>query len=488
MLDPYPRTAPMKRFLYCLATLLLFSGVALAQGRHQSRENILVLVVDDMGVDKTGAYGFLGTNGQTLAPETPNIDRIAEQGLLFRNAWAAPACSTCRASMLTGTYPNRTGIGSRIPSDILGEVGLLPETLTVPDILPAHYASAVIGKWHLSGTSGGTFNDSGLDHAPLCGFDMHVGSKSNLASTTDGYFNWTQVITFLANLAATFTVDLTEEYATTRVTNDALRAIRAFDQEPFFLWVAYHAPHKPFHVPPAELIQSPGLDLNTNLGMSSAMIEALDTEIGRLLASIDPTVMARTTVIWFSDNGTQKQVVEAPWDPAMVKGTVYNGGVNVPFMVMSRRIPRSIRGQECERLIDITDFMPTIAEMLQVPIPVGIDGTSFLPYLSNPQAAAQRAWIFTERFEPNFRPQAGSSISQETLIQHDQTVRNERYKLVRKRKYESNGLLTTEFIELYDLNVDFYETQDLLDLQGNPPLGLQVIYDQLLLVLDQKAS
>lgn len=473
------------------SSVLVFSAGSAVGGQPTASvqaENVLVLVVDDMGMEKTGAYGFLGTDGEPLAPKTPNIDRIAERGLLFRNAWAAPACSTCRASALTGTYPNRTGIGTRIPASIFTEEGLRADALTLPDILPPNYASAVVGKWHLAGNGATGSLTSGIDHAPRCGFDFHVGTKTNLGDDPIVYFDWTQIISFIANLAASQTVDLVGEYATTRVTNDALRAIDGFGGRPFFLWVSYHAPHKPFHVPPAHLVQSTDLDLTTDIGKGKAMIEALDAEIGRLLASMDPDVLARTTVIWFSDNGTQKQLVEPPWDPTKVKSTVYNGGVNVPFLVMGRRIPIQFRGQECERLIDITDLMPTVAEMLGVPAPVGVDGQSFLPYLSNPRATPRRDWIFAERFKPNFGPQGGTSISQVPLDVHDQAVRDQRYKLIRKRVYDNGGLLSSEELEFYDVELDYYELQDLLDSQGNPPAELQATFDGLLAILDQMAS
>ncbi len=475
------------RTLILLASAFLLALTSTAPAGTVEQENVLVLVVDDMGMDKTGAYGFLGVDGAPLAPRTPNIDRLAQRGMLFRRAWTAPACSTCRASALTGKYPNRTGIGSRIPAQILGAEGMRADLLTIPDLLPPNYVSAIIGKWHLTGNGASGGLTSGLDHAPRCGFDLHVGSKGNLGTDPIDYFDWTQLISFLANLAGTQIVALSDEYATTRTTDDALRTIETFGDRPFFLWVGYHAPHKPFHVPPADLIQSRNLDLSTSLGQGKAMIEALDTEIGRLLTSINPEVLARTTVFWFSDNGTQKDLVEPPWDPTKVKSTVYNGGVNVPFLVMGRRIPPRYRGSECSGLIDITDLMPTVADMLEVTPPADIDGQSFLSYLQNPAAPAQRSWIFAERFEPNFGPQAGTAISEIDLDVHDQTVRNSRYKLLRKRVYVG-GQVSTEELELYDVELDFFETQDLLDESGSPPAELQGVYDSLREVLDRMAG
>jgi len=451
-------------------------------------ENVLVLVVDDMGIDKTGVYGALGTDGAPLAPRTPNIDRLARRGILFRNAWTAPACSTCRAEALTGRYPNRTGIGNRIPFDDISAVGMRADELTLLDLLPPRYASGVIGKWHLAGNGGLGTPTSGIDHAPRCGFDFHVGSFGNLGQAAIDYFDWEQVRSFAWDLPASQEIPLADDYATTRTTDDALRAIRAFGERPFFLWVAYNAPHDPYHVPPLELVASDDLDLGTQLGQGKAMMEALDHEIGRLLAGVDPDVLARTTVVYFSDNGTHKNLVEPPWDPNKVKGSVYNGGVSVPFLVMSPRIPLEHRGAQCERLIDVADLLPTMGELLGFPVPAGLDGVSFLPYLSDPRAPARRPWVFTERFRPNYVPQAGSTISSADLDLHDQAVRDERYKLLRKRRYDHLGQLTSEELEFYDVELDWFETQDLLDAQGQPPAELQGVFDALLGVLDQMAS
>jgi len=476
----------MRHLLLSTAALTAFTlPAAFAVGSVQ--ENVIVLIVDDMGMDLTAAYGFLDSGGAPLAPSTPNIDRIAQRGILFRNAWAAPVCSSARAEVLTGRYPNRTGIGSIVRGGAPGVEGMSADELTLPDILPPSYGSAVIGKWHLAGSGPLGSPTSGIDHAPRCGFELHAGSKGNLGGNPISYFDWTMILSQLVDLAASRTVDLVGEYATTRTTTDALRAIADFGERPFLLWVAYNAPHKPYHVPPVELIQSPDLDFGTDIGKGHAMIEALDTEIGRLLAGIDSAVLARTTIILLSDNGTDEDLVQPPWDPAKVKPTLYNGGVQVPLLVMGGRIPTQFRGTECERLIDATDIMPTVAELIGVPVPGGTDGTSFLSYLGDPNAPAKRRWIFAERFKPNFIPQPGTTISQAALTEHDQTARDTHYKLLRRQRFV-NGQSTYHELKLFDVQADFFETQNLLDAQGNPPVALQGVFDTLLGVLDQMAS
>jgi arylsulfatase A-like enzyme len=473
--------------MFRLSTVFLFLAMllpAVAAAQEDSSESFLVIIMDDMGIDKIGAYGFEDTSGNPVAARTPNIDRLASQGILFRNAWAAPACSTCRAEVMTGKYPNRTGIGSHVAAQDPGYPGLRADELTIPDVLPDNYVSALIGKWHLAGGGPDGGMASGIDHAPRCGFDAHVGSKGNVPN----YFDWDLVLSFLSNLSASTTVALVGEYATSRTTTDTLRTIHATGDRPFFVVAAYNAPHKPFHVPPVELFDGTGLDLDSEFGKGVAMIEAVDTEIGRLIAGLGPDVLSRTTIIFLSDNGAYRELAEPPWDPFKLKGTVYNGGINVPLIVVSNCMPIQLQGTEETRLVDCTDLMPTIAEMAGSPIPQGIDGHSFLPYIEGQGSDSVRPWIYAERYKPNFVPQPGQTISSITLRAHDQTARDDRFKLVRRRSYDLLGVLILETTEFYDVANDYYERNDLLDASGIPPARLLPRFEELKRVLDRMAD
>lgn len=447
-----------------------------------SNENVLIIVADDVGVDLTPPYAYVDSMGAPLAPPSATIDRLASEGMLFRNAWSSPVCSSSRAQALSGKYPNRTGIGRAVylggsPSD-----GIRDDELFLGDIVPPTYRRAAIGKWHLGGTRQPGTLTGGIDHAPRCGFDLFAGTKGNLVQFPETYFDWKQILSVLTNLAATHTVSVHNQYATTRTTDDALRAIESFGDDPWLLWVSYHAAHKPFHIPPSHLLQSTNPDFLTDRGKGLAMVEALDTEIGRLLSDMPPGVLQRTTVIYFGDNGTEEEVVVAPFDPAKAKRSLYQGGIHIPFIVMSRHIPEEHRGSTCDSIIDLTDLMPTVAGLVGVPRPHGIDGRSLLPLLLDPAGPPLRPWVFAEYFTPNFVPVAGQTISQVPLQSHKQAVRNTRHKLIRRRTF-TNGQLTSEEFELYDLEVDEFELQDLIDYQGNPPPELQSTYDALLRVL-----
>ncbi len=467
----------MGRLSSRVLAVLFLSLPAFAQG------NVLVIVVDDIGIDRVGAYGYQKPNGRPLAPPTPSIDRLATRGILFRAAWAHPYCSAARASALTGLYPNRLGVGVPIPGD-LNESGMRADELTIPDILPANQLAAVIGKWHLSDESPLGSLTGGIDHAPRCGFRMHFGSSGNFVGA-ETYFGWFQTRSRAANLAASYTKYVTQ-YATSRTTDDALRALAAFEARPWFLWVAYNAAHVPLHVPPSSLITGDPPIPGDPLSMGKAMIEALDTEIGRLLDGIPPVVLERTTIIFFGDNGTSQVLVEPPFVPQRAKSTVYNGGVHVPLIVASPRTPASQRGTECDALVDVTDLLPTVADLVGVPVPSGIDGVSMTPYFADPTTPSQRAWIYAESFEHNFIPQPGTTIASQTLNHYHQAVRDERYKLI--RLFENDAATPTTVEEFYDLQDDYFESVDLLDTAGAPPPDLQSIYDTLVAVLDDQSS
>lgn len=448
-------------------------------GNCQS-ENILVLVADDLGVDRVGAYTYTNNQGQTIAPATTNIDQLAAEGVLFRRAWAAPGCSASRGSSLTGRYPNRLGVGSAIGSNGSGDTGLRDDFVTIGDSIPSTYTRVILSKWHLAGSGPLGALAQGLDHAPRCGFDVHLGTFGNLGGQTT-YFDWNLLLSLASSLSATTETAITGTYATTYSTDSALRAIRALGDSPWFIWVGFHAPHPPYHIPPAHLIQTPGLDTTQNIGKGKAMVEALDTEIGRLLAGISPDVRSRTTIIFYGDNGTHAHLVQPPFSGGHSKGTVYNGGVHVPMIVSSPRTPAALYGSECNALVDVTDLLPTIVELSGgAPVP-GLDGTSMVPYLNDPSTPSQRDWIYAEKFKPNFVPIPGQTIGSFPLTKYHQAVRGPRFKLMRET--ESLGTV----LQMFDMRSDYFESQNLLSAEGNPPAALQAEFDSLLAVLDRMA-
>ncbi|MEM8709740.1 MAG: sulfatase-like hydrolase/transferase [Planctomycetota bacterium] len=384
-----------------------------------ARPNVVILIADDFGVDLVGAYG----EGASPAC-TENIDRLAGEGLLFRNAWAMPACSPTRASLMTGRYGFRTGIGSPVSNN---DAGLLLSETTLPELLTG-YASAAVGKWHLSGGQGDL-------HPNNSGFGRFAGS---LRGGIPNYFQWRKTTDGQSGNVTT--------YATTDAADEAILAITTLP-EPWLTYVSFNAPHTPVHAPPPNLCPGSscansfcsGLPANpTEAEQVKAMTEAMDQEIGRVLAvleSVDPNAL----VIFMGDNGTTRAATEPPFVRNHAKGTTYEGGVNVPLIIKGP----GVRQGETQALVSTTDLYATLAELARVRS-AAEDSVSLVPVLRDPSASV-RYFVYAESFSDN-----GGTLP---LNGHQRAVRGERYKLIRE---------TGEADEFYDLQSDPFEANNLL--------------------------
>jgi len=424
-----------------MGTLLRsFAALLLLAAPLRSQEpSFLIVMVDDVGVDRIAAYGLGADPGRT-----PNIDGLAADGVLFRHAYANPVCSPTRATLLTGRHSFRTEIGNIIrKSD--SPTALALSEVTLPEILGTRYTSAVLGKWHLS-----TPHFSPL-HPVHSGFDVASGSIFNLGPGS--YYEWQKTVNGHQRRSRT--------YATTDTIDDAIRAVRNLP-EPWLIYVALHAAHRPLHKPPPwlhsyNLTSPPAADPVTHV---KAAVEAMDTEFGRLLAEVD---RGATTVFFLGDNGTAEHAVEPPFIPSQAKGTVYDGGVRVPFIVAGTAVRQ--QGVECTALINTTDVFATIAELAGRPS-LAEDSVSLVPYLDDAATPSLREWVYSEFFTPN-----GPGPYDAYL----QMVRGPRYKLVRIRHEQR--------LELYDMQQDPFEQSDLL-LQPVLSAGERAAFDRLRHQLD----
>lgn len=353
--------------------------------------NVLVLMADDLGIDQLAAYGV----GSDLPP-TPNIDRLAAEGVLFRNAWAQSTCSPTRATIQSGRYGFRTGIGATIPT-FAGGPALPLEEVTLPEMLDlgtgARYAHAMIGKWHL-GTS-----QVGGDLAPnLAGYGHFAG---NVEGQIGSYTNWRRVVNGV--------VSTSTQYATSACVDEALAWIGQ-QSGPWLCVVGFQAPHVPFHAPPGHLHTQtlPGVLPPVNCAgigtdprpFYKAMVEALDTEIGRLLADLPAEQRGRTTIFLLADNGCEP-CVRVPTLPPQAKGTLYEGGVAVPLIASGYRVSHG----ESRALVNTADVFATVAELAGVDLratfpDLEVDSVSFAPSLLDP-ALGQREWLYAESFSSN---------------------------------------------------------------------------------------
>jgi arylsulfatase A-like enzyme len=414
------------------------------------RPNVLLLIADDLGVDNVGAYAE-----HPEPARTPVIDQLAAQGLLFRNAWSNQTCSPSRSTLLTGRYTFRTGVGRALTYATTDfELGLDEDTLPQA-LLGGGYRTAAVGKWHLAAQG-----ISGPQHPLLLGFEHHRGPMDNLPGPNGGsdYWDYAKAVDGVITQSTT--------YATTDQVDDALALIASFGSAPWFLWLAFSAPHSPYHAPPAALHT---YDLPTEVTGNvpvhmKAMAEAMDTEIGRLLASIPPGVLADTIVIFLADNGTTGVSTTPPFDPDHAKASLYEGGVNVPLIVAG---PGVVAGEECAALVNLTDVVATVAELAGVASPSAEDAVSLVPYFSDPDRSPVRTWVYSQRFAPV------GFLSVYTADRR--TARNVRFKLL--VNFDASAQPTAS--ELFDLSADPFETTDLL--QGALTPFQQAAHDQLVL-------
>jgi arylsulfatase A-like enzyme len=333
--------------------------------------NILFIISDDQGLDASAQYAF----SEDL-PETPSLNSLAEQGLTFDNMWVTPACSTTRSTIITGKYGVNSGVES-LPANLSTEHQILQQYL-LNNSETENYQSAVFGKWHLGSANDQTHpNDIGVDH--------YAGNLSNL----DDYYDWSLTINGVEENSTV--------YHSTKVTDLAINWVN--DQtSPWFAWVAYSAPHSPFHLPPEDLHNRnlPGdeTDINNNKReYYLAAIEAMDTEIGRLLNSLDEDVRNNTVIIFLGDNGTPSGVIDmSVYDRSHAKGSLYQGGIATPFIVSGQGVTR-INERE-SALITATDLYATIAEIAGNTGSKVHDSQSFAELLTDTNSVS-RDFIYT---------------------------------------------------------------------------------------------
>jgi arylsulfatase A-like enzyme len=409
-------------------------------GGGPEQPNVLLIIADDWGAEATSFYPEL--NGDSGAVPVPSVESLAESGLVFENAWSSPACSMTRSTIVTGLYGYRTGVtsvGAVLPTD----------KVTLFDRLNADspdYAHAFVGKYHLGGGSfdplaGSTFADAPkiLQHARDLGI---TAFKGILGGAVVDYYSW--------NL---FDIDgpakPTTTYATTALTDVAIDFIHEQNEKrpgkPWFLYQAYNAPHaanggnSPYQVPPPYLHSvdlssvgnpAPGTSA-TNVPVYQANIQSLDTEIGRLLQGVD---LENTVVIFVGDNGTPSVVKDQGARIRGSKGSAYEGGVRVPFVVAGAGVTR--RGRE-DDLVVTSDLYATVLSLAGVEADNVSNSYSIEPLFSDETASSGRVHSFTE---------TSSGTSNRRYA-----IRDKRFKLV-----SNLGVR-----ELYDLVADPLETTDL---------------------------
>lgn len=387
-----------------LACLFLLLALLAPMPRALSANNILIIIADDLGVDSFPLTASVGVP----VPPMPNITALKNSGVLFRNASAHPTCSPTRASILTGRHPFRTGIGAQLTSAASPQ--LLASEFTIPDAFAANsalgYSLAMFGKWHLN-------SGAGTDDTPRT-----IGGWPHFAGTISGalpdYSSWSKVLNGTASA--------TTNYATTDTANDVIAWIQSRPSgTPWLAWAAFNSPHAPLHFPPNEL-HSYDAAATTNRNQYEAMCEALDTEVGRVIAAVN---LSNTTVIFLGDNGTPLNVIQSPYTAAHSKETLYAGGTRVPLIVAGAGVVSPNR--ESTVPVNAADIYTTVLELAGInvastqPTTKPVDSKSLLPILQNTTDVARTGFsqMFSADLSTAVSGRTITSAAGYTLIQFD---------------------------------------------------------------------
>lgn len=366
---------------------LLVSGSCMAQ--TSAKPNIVCILVDDLG------YGDLSCQGGKDI-RTPHIDRIMNEGVRFTNFHSnCPVSSPSRAALLTGRYPDKVGVPGVIrthPDDSWGY--LSPNAVLLPQVLKtAGYQSAIIGKWHLGLEAPNTPNEKGFDYF-----------KGFLGDMMDDYYthlrwnnNYMRMNDQLIDPEGHAT-DLFSDWAIDYLNQQKDR------HQPFFLYLAYNAPHTPIQ-PPHEWVEKvkkrePGI--TDKRAKIVALIEHLDAGIARVWDTLEANgQLENTLVIFTSDNGGQE---DAGADNGIYRGAkedMYEGGIRVAAGVYWKGKIKA--GRESDNFAMLSDLFPTVCEIAGAQYTHAIDGVSILPVLLGEKQVTDDRTVHWVRREGNMR-------------------------------------------------------------------------------------
>ncbi len=445
-------------FLTGILVILFLSSTLVSCKRHKlknQKPNIIFILADDLGWTDAG---FMGSRFY----ETPELDRLAVEGMVFTSAYAnAPNCAPTRACLLTGQYTPRHGIytvnsAERGRSEDRKLIPVPNTTVldtnftTIAEVLKKKgYITASIGKWHL-----GCDPESG----PVAqGFDL------NIAGDHQGHPK-----SYFSPYDNAFIPDGPEsEYLTDRLTNEALRFIQDHQDQPFFLYLPHFAVHTPIQAKEEKIghyLEKP-VDRSHNNPEYAAMIESLDEGVGRIVSLLDSLkIREKTVIVFFSDNGPHAAISRA--EPLRgSKGMLYEGGIREPLIISW---PGKIKeGSSCDTPVIGIDFFPTFLELAGIKAfsDQVLDGQSILPLLSRKKGWVREAifWHFPAYLERY----AGMN----------QVFRTTPVGVIRKGDWKLIEFFEDSTLELYNLREDIGESHNLSDAH---PEKTRELYNDLL--------
>ena len=451
-----------------------------------ARPNFVFILVDDLG------YMDVGANNPDTFYETPNIDRLAKQGVRFTNGYAAnPVCSPTRFSIMTGKYPSRADAtnffsgrrGGRFLPAPLHDRMPLSETTLAEALKESGYRTAFIGKWHLGPTE---------QYWPEAqGFDLNIGGYSR-GMPAAGFFS--------PYKNPRLSDGIKGEYLTTRLTDESLKIIDQFKDDPFLLYLSFYTVHIPIQAP-AEIVakykkkaaamdiiggkefaeEEQALPTNQprrvrilqNHPTYAAMVEMMDTSIGRVLARLKQRGLDKNTVVCFmSDNGGLSTSEGLPTSNLPLrggKGWLYEGGIREPFVI---KVP-GYSGVRDEAVVS-TDFYPTILELAGLPPKPRqhLDGVSLVKLIQQNKALQRDAiyWHYPHYSNQGGIPGGAIRVGDLKLIERFEDGRVHLYN-VKEDIGERNDLATKMPDRVKQMRAklhDWYKEVDAKFLQAKP--------------------
>ena len=432
--------------------MLLFSGFALLYAQNltkilNTQPNLILILADDLG------YKDVGFNGCLDIP-TPNIDKIASQGVKFTNAYVSyPVCGPSRAGLITGRYQDRFGFGRNplfAPNDPNMGLPLSEETLASV-LKKANYKSVALGKWHLGAHKSLHPLERGFSdfYGFLSGGHEYFPEKFLLE---DAYQCKDQFDGYRTKLLRDYDRIEETEYLTDALSREAVDYIDKYKDQPFFLYVAYNAPHTPLQATDKYLKRFSNIK-NKKRKTYAAMVSALDDGVGRILDKLEQLELSENTIICFlSDNGgPEKRNNSNNGHLRGGKSDLFEGGIRVPFAL---KWPKNIAPSTVYNSPIISlDIFATIIAQTAIPVKTNnpIDGVNLIPYLTQKNKTPPHENLFWRKFDQN--DYATSNSDGEKLF-------------VKKEKKL-----------LYNLTQDISETNNLIKIKLNSFEKLQKKYE-----------
>ena len=503
------------KIIIFLSVVVTFNTIS-AQ-KKDSKPNIIVILTDDQG------YADLSFHNPKDFPAsvdalTPNINQLAKDGIFFRNGYVASAtCGPSRSSILTGRSSSRFEMEDN-DNMSNGDTGPPISEIFIPKILKEkNYISGAFGKWHLGGSSLAMFPTGR-------GFDYYWGedylSGTEVRENNHGYYKELLMRKGIKNPPCwakdEFPIPDYGKYLTDAVTDETLSFIKRNKENPFFAYVAYHAPHSPFQTK-EKLIQrivahqpkfkpvyermkletkkwsKSGNDRNYNFGKFKgldldqealrlvylSMLLAVDDGVGKIMTLLeDESLLENTLIFYLSDNGA---ALARPNDLGGVnlplragKGTVYDGGVRVPFVMNWKgTLPNRTTS---DLLVSSMDIFATTIELAGAKIPTDrtIDGVNLIPYLKgDKKGQVAHEYLFFRRYDRNIY---AIRSGKDKLVKNINFTKNENGKINKNKYPHVEG-------SLYNINDDITELEDISSKNNTSKENLELIYNNYVKIL-----